>query len=59
MSRSKTVLKLAAISESQAETLLGVINAVLDGIGLTVEQRERAIEIAVRELRRAGGEESG
>jgi len=30
---------------------------VLDGIGLTEEQRERAIEIAVRELRRIAGEE--
>jgi hypothetical protein len=30
---------------------------VLDGIGLTEEQRERAIEIAVVELRRAAGEE--
>jgi hypothetical protein len=30
---------------------------VLDGIGLTDEQRRRAIEITVAELRRAAGEE--
>lgn len=59
LDRRRTPAQLAAISESQADTLRDVIEAVLDGIGLTVEQRERAIEIAVRELRRAGGEESG
>jgi hypothetical protein len=32
---------------------------VLDGIGLTEEQRERAIAIAVVELRRVAGEASG
>jgi hypothetical protein len=32
---------------------------VLNGIGLTEEQRERAIKIAVRELRRVAGEEAG
>jgi hypothetical protein len=30
---------------------------VLDGIGLTTEQRERAIAILVVELRRVAGEE--
>lgn len=59
LDRRRTSAQLAAISERQAETLLGVIEAVLDGIGLTVEQREHAIEISVRELRRTGGEESG
>ena len=34
-----------------------VIRAVLDGIGLTEEQRERAIAILVVELRRVAGEE--
>lgn len=57
LDRRRSPAELAAISERQADTLVGVINAVLDGIGLTVEQRERAVEIAVRELRRAGGEE--
>lgn len=57
LERRRSPAELAAISERQADTLLGVINAVLDGIGLTVEQRERAVEIAVVELRRAGGEE--
>jgi hypothetical protein len=32
---------------------------VLNGIGLTEQQRERAIEIAVQELRRVAGEEAG
>jgi hypothetical protein len=32
---------------------------MLNGIGLTEQQRERAIEIAVRELRRVAGEDSG
>lgn len=59
LDRRRTPAQLAAISESQADTLRGVIEAVLDGIGLTPEQHEHAIEIAVRELRRAGGEESG
>ena len=49
--------ELAAISADQAEALAGVIDAVLDGIGLTTEQRERAIAILVVELRRAAGEE--
>lgn len=57
LERRRSPAELAAISERQADTLLGVINAVLDGIGLTVEQRERAVEIAVVELHRAGGEE--
>ena len=59
LERRRTPAQLAAISESQADTLRDVIEAVLDGIGLTDEQHERAIEIAVKELRRAGGEASG
>ncbi len=59
LERRRSPAELAAISESQADTLKGVIEAVLDGIGLTPKQRERAIEIAVVELRRAGGEEAG
>jgi hypothetical protein len=46
-----------AISADQADALKGVIDAVLDGIGLTTEQRERAVAILVVELRRAAGEE--
>jgi hypothetical protein len=57
LDRRRTPAERAAISEDQAEALKGVIEAVLDGVGLTTEQRERAIEIAVRELRRVGGEE--
>jgi len=57
LDRRRSPAERAAISEDQAEALKGVIDAVLDGIGLTEEQRERAIEIAVRELRRAAGEE--
>jgi hypothetical protein len=59
LDRRRTPAELAAISQDQAEALKSVIRAVLDGIGLTEEQRERAIEIAVRELRRVAGEESG
>ncbi len=59
LERRRTPAELAAITEYQVETLRGVIYAVLDGIGLTPEQRERALEIASVELLRAGGEEVG
>ncbi len=59
LERRRSPAEQAAIDQGQADTLRGVIDAVLDGIGLTVEQRERAIEIAVAELRRAASEESG
>jgi hypothetical protein len=59
LERRRTPAQLAAISERQAETLLGVITAVLDGIGLTSEQREQGVEIAVAALRRAGDEDAG
>ena len=59
LDRRRTPAELAAISQDQAEALKSVIDAMLDGIGLTEEQRERAIEIAVRELRRVAGEDSG
>jgi len=59
LDRHRTPAELASISERQADTLRGVIEAVLDGIGLTDEQRERGVEILVTELRRAAaGEES-
>jgi hypothetical protein len=57
LDRRRTPAERVAIEEDQAEALKGVIHAVLDGIGLTEEQRDQAIEIAVRELRRAAGEE--
>src|SRR5450756_1164612 len=56
LDRRRTPAELAAISADQADALKGVIDAVLDGIGLTTEQRERAIAILVVELRRAAGE---
>ena len=56
--RRRTPAERVAVSQDQAEALKSVIDAVLDGIGLTEEQRERAIEIAVRELRRVAGEET-
>ena len=59
LDRHRTPAERVAIEEDQAEALKGVIHAVLDGIGLTEEQREQAIEIAVRELRRVAGEDSG
>jgi hypothetical protein len=58
LDRRRTPAEREAISQEQAEALKGVIDAVLNGIGLTEEQRERAIEIAVRELRRVAGEDS-
>ena len=58
-SRSLTPAERAAISADQAEALKGVIDAVLDGIGLSGEQRQRAIEIAAVALRRVAGEDSG
>jgi hypothetical protein len=57
LDRRRTPAERAAISADQAQALKGVIDAVLDGIGLTTEQRERAIAILVVELRRAAGEE--
>jgi hypothetical protein len=57
LDRHRTPAELALISERQADTLRGIIEAVLDGIGLTDEQRARGIEILVIELRRAGEEE--
>jgi len=57
--RRRTPAERVAIDQDQAEALKGVIDAVLNGIGLTEAQRERAIEIAVRELRRVAGEEAG
>jgi hypothetical protein len=54
--RRRTPAEREAISADQAEALKGVIDAVLDGIGLTDEQRELAITIAVTELRRVAGE---
>jgi hypothetical protein len=59
LDRRRTPAERVAIEEDQAEALKGVIHAVLDGIGLTQEQRARAIEITVVELRRVAGENSG
>ena len=57
LDRRRTPAELAAISADQGDALKRVIDAVLDGIGLTTEQRERAVAILVVELRRAAGEE--
>ena len=57
LDRRRTPAERAAISGDQAEALAGVIDAVLDGIGLSGEQRQRAIEIAAVALRRLAGEE--
>jgi len=57
LDRRRTPAQLAAISQDQADALRGVIEAVLDGIGLTDEQRERGIEIAVTELDRVAADE--
>jgi hypothetical protein len=57
LDRRRSPAELAAISEDQAEALRSVIDAVLDGIGLTPEQRARGIEILVTELRRVAADE--
>jgi len=57
LDRRRTPAERAVIAGDQADALKGVIDAVLDGIGLTTEQRQRAIAILVVELRRAAGEE--
>ena len=57
LDRRRTPAERDAVSQDQAEALKSVIDAVLNGIGLMTEQRERAIEIAVRELRRVAGVE--
>jgi hypothetical protein len=59
LDRRRTPAEREAISQEQAEALKGVINAMLDGIGLSGEQRQAALEIAARELRRVAGEDSG
>jgi hypothetical protein len=59
LDRRRTPAERDAVSQDQAEALKSVIDAVLNGIGLTEEQRDRAIEIAVRELRRVADEDSG
>lgn len=57
LDRHRTPAELALISERQAATVKGIIETVLDGIGLTDEQRARGVEILVIELRRAAEEE--
>jgi hypothetical protein len=59
LDRRRTPAERVAIDQDQAEALKSVIDAVLDGIGLTEGQHDLAIEIAVRELRRVAGEDSG
>ena len=59
LDRRRTPAERVAIDQDQAEALKSVINAMLDGIGITEEQHDLAIEIAVRELRKAAGEEPG
>ncbi len=59
LDRRRSPAEIALISECQADTIRGIIEAVLDGIGLTVEQRARGVEIVVAELRRASAEEAG
>ena len=57
LDRRRTPAELAAISADQADALRGVIEAVLDGIGLTDEQRARGVEILVTELDRVAADE--
>jgi hypothetical protein len=57
LDRRRTPAERAVIAGDQADALKSVIDAVLDGIGLTTEQRERAIAILVVELRRVAGVE--
>jgi hypothetical protein len=58
LDRRRSPAELAAITESQANTLQGIIEAVLDSIGLTPDQRERANEILVTELRDVADEDA-
>jgi hypothetical protein len=44
------------IAETQADLVVGVIRAMLDGIDITDEQHARAIEIRVKGLRAAAGQ---
>jgi hypothetical protein len=53
LERRRTPAEVDRIAHSQADSLAAVINTVLDGIGLTPEQRDRGTEIAISELRRA------
>ncbi len=55
LARRRTPEERARITAAQADMMRGVIEAVLDGVGLTEEQRARGVEIAVTELRRSAG----
>ncbi len=55
LARRRTPEELARLTGAQADMMRGVIEAVLDGVGLTEEQRARGVEIAVTELRRSAG----
>jgi hypothetical protein len=57
LERRRTPAELDRIAHNQADSLAAVINTVLDGIGLTREQRDQGIEIAISELRRATGDD--
>jgi hypothetical protein len=57
LERRRTPAEVDRIAHNQADSLANVINTVLDGIGLTPEQRDRGIEIAITELRRATGDD--
>jgi hypothetical protein len=47
-----------ALSGRQADGVVGVINAILDGLAITTEMRERGSEIASAELRRIAEQEA-
>ena len=57
LDRRRTPAERAVVEQDTADALAGVIHAVLDGIGLSGEQRERALAIVSRELLRVAGEE--
>ena len=54
LERRRSPAERVALAEGQTAIVVGVINAVLDGLGLTAEQRQRGLELAARELDRAG-----
>jgi hypothetical protein len=57
LDRRRSPAERDALSERQADAIAALINAVLDGLALSAEQRDHAVEIAALELRRAAGEE--
>ena len=57
LDRRRTPAERVAIEQETADVIADIFYAVFDGIGLSGEQRELALEIAAVELRKASDQE--